>query len=315
MEEILLPDLRICDAHHHLWDVPHASYPHPYMMDDLRADLASGHRIEKTVFVECRSGYLDEGPEAFRSVGEPEFVVRHEPDGLIAGIVGWVDLRIPEVDDVLDALTEAGSGRFRGIRQITVWDADPEVPLARPNPPGMLTDPAFSAGFAALGRRGLSFDAWLYHPQIPELTALARRHPDVVIIVNHLAGPLGVGSYRGHHDEVIADWQRAMTDLATCANVFVKLGGLGSPCFGKGWEERAVEVSSDEIAKEFGPEIRWCIEHFGADRCMFESNFPPDKMSFSYATIWNVYKQIVADASHSEKEALFFDTAVRAYRI
>jgi predicted TIM-barrel fold metal-dependent hydrolase len=316
MEAILEPDLPICDPHHHLWgDEPHTTYPHPYRIDALEADVHSGHNVVKTVFVECRTHYRTEGPEAFRSVGEVEFVVRSDPSGFIAGIVGSADLRLPEVADVLDALGEASAGRFRGIRQITVWDADPGVSLARPNSPGMLAEPAFDRGLDALARKGLIYDAWLYHPQLPELVAAARAHPDLSIVLNHLGGPLGVGHYRDDPEEVRVNWRRAMTELATCENVAIKLGGLGSACFGRGWEERPEGASAEEIADSFGDDIRWCIATFGADRCMFESNFPADKGSFSYATIWNAYKRIVADASPDEKRALFCDTASRVYRV
>jgi predicted TIM-barrel fold metal-dependent hydrolase len=314
-EEILEPDLVICDPHHHMWDTPHSSYPHPYPVGELMRDVRSGHRIEKTVFIECREHYRSEGPEAYRSVGEVEYVVSSEPDGFIAGIVGFVDLRSPEVEGVLEALVEAGAGRFRGIRQISVWDADPTIPLARPNDPGMILDPAFGAGLAALGRAGLSFDAWMYHPQLDELTDLARANPEVAIILNHFGGPLGIGSYADHQPEVRERWRASMAALARCPNVTVKLGGVGSPFFGKHWDEVPGGVSSDVIADAVGDHFRWCIEHFGVDRCMFESNFPADRGAFSYVAIWNAYKKIVAGASESEKRALFHDTATSTYRI
>jgi predicted TIM-barrel fold metal-dependent hydrolase len=314
-EDILDPDLVICDPHHHMWEVPHNSYKHPYPIGELMSDVGSGHRIEKTVFIECRERYRSDGPEAFRSVGEVEYVVASEPRGFIAGIVGFVDLRIPEVKAVLEALVEAGAGRFRGIRQISVWDADPTIPLARPNDAHMLLDPAFRSGLAALGRAGLSFDAWMYHPQLDELTDLARTYPDVSIVLNHFGGPLGIGTYADHQSEVRERWRTSMRMLSGCPNVTVKLGGVGSPFLGKHWDEIPGGVSSDVIADAVGDDFRWCIEEFGVDRCMFESNFPADRDAFSYATIWNAYKKIVAGASESEKRALFHDTATRIYRI
>jgi predicted TIM-barrel fold metal-dependent hydrolase len=312
MEEILEPELIICDPHHHLWDRPGDRY----MMEELRADAGAGHRIEHTVFIDCRTGYRPDGPEAFRPVGETEFVVAADPDGFIAGVVSHVDLRLPEAADVLAAHVEAGAGRFRGIRQINAADPSIEVrPGYTGPPPGLLADPAFRSGFAALGRAGLSFDAWLYHPQIHELTDLARAIPDVTIVLNHLGGPLGQGAYAGRREEMLAAWRPAMKDLAACPGVVLKLGGIGMPLFGMSFHEQPAATTSEDLAAAWGPEIRWCIEQFGADRCMFESNFPVDGASCSYAVLWNAFKRMAAGASPAEKAALFHDTATRAYRL
>jgi L-fuconolactonase len=312
MEEILEPELLICDPHHHLWDRPDDRY----MTEELNADLESGHRIERTVFIECRSGYRVEGPEAFRPVGETEFVVTAEPTGSIAGIIGHADLRLPEVDDVLLAHVEAGKGRFRGIRQMNAWD--PSTDVRRPTsaiPPYLLADPNFRRGFPSLGRAGLLYETFLYHPQIPELTELARTFPEVPIVLDHLGGPVGVGPYQDHRDDVLATWRASLSDLATSPNVTLKLGGIGMPLFGMDWHERAGGASSTEIADAWGENIRWCIEEFGVERVMFESNFPVDKESVGYAALWNGFKIIAADASPPEKAALFHDTAVRTYRL
>jgi L-fuconolactonase len=309
VEEIIDPDLLICDPHHHLWDRPGSRY----MPEELRTDTESGHRIARTVFIECTSGYRTAGPESFRPVGETDFVVAAEPHGFVAGIVGFADLRIPEIDDVLGAHVEAGAGRFRGIRHRSA--RDPSLDALDGPPPGLLSDPAFRSGFAALARRGLSFDAWLYHPQIPELTDLARADPDVLIILDHLGAPLGVGPYSGRRDEVLRIWRSSMQQLATCPNVVIKLGGIGMPIFGMKWHEQPGGATSEEIAAEWGGELLWCIEQFGVDRCMFESNFPVDKVSFSYPVLWNAFKRIAINASPSEKAALFHDTAARVYRL
>jgi L-fuconolactonase len=314
-EEILEPDLVICDPHHHLWDETHGSFGYRYMTEELFADTKSGHHIEKTVFVQCRSGYRTDGPEQFRCVGEPEFVVAAEPSGFIAAIVGFADLRAPELEEVLSALSEAAKGRLRGIRQSTAHDPSPDVLATRSSPPGLMSDPAFGAGFESLARFSLSYDAWLFHPQIPELTALAREHPDVPIVLDHLGAPLGIGPYAARHDEVLLEWRSSLEELATCPNVVIKLGGIGMPLFGKKWHEQAGGASSEEVAAAYGDDIRWCIEAFGVDRCMFESNFPVDRQSFSYAALWNAFKLIAKDASPSEKQALFHDTAARTYQI
>lgn len=312
VEEVLEPDLVICDPHHHLWDRPDDRY----LMDELRADVDDGHRVVATVFVECGSAYRDAGPESMRPVGETDFVVDADPEGLVAGIVGYADLRLPEVGDVLAAHADAGRGRLRGIRHRSAWDAGLEAPPApRNHRPRLLGDPDFRSGFAALGRAGLSFDAWLYHPQIPELTDLARAHDEVPIVLDHLGAPLGVGPYAGRRDEVLQTWRTSMRALAACPNVMLKLGGIGMTVMGMHWHERPGGATSPELAAAWGAEIRWCIETFGVERCMFESNFPVDRVSCSYRTLWNAFKLMVTDASPSEKAALFHDSAWCAYRL
>ena len=304
--------MRICDPHHHLWEHPEK----PYMTAELRADTDTVEEIVKTVFVECGSGYRTDGPEAFRPVGETEFVVAADPDGFIAGIVGFADLTAPEIDDVLAAHVEAGDGRFRGIRHVNAFDASPDVRVSHTNPPeGLLGMEDFRRGFAALGRAGLSFDAWMYHPQLPELVALARAHPDVPIVLDHLGGPLGIGPYAGQRDEVLAWWRGPMAEIATCENVVLKVGGIGMAVFGMGWHKRPGGATAEELAAAWGEPIRWCIEQFGADRCMFESNFPVDKVSCSYATLWDTFRLISDGASPADEQALYHDTASRTYRI
>jgi L-fuconolactonase len=313
MEIALEPDLAICDAHHHLWNRADSRY----LMEELRADTHSGHRVVATVFIECGFGYREDGPEAFRSVGETESVVAVDPDGFIAAIVGNVDLCLPEVEDVLAAHVQASKGRFRGVRYRNARDADPTIPVSANMPAaGALGEtPAFRAGFASLGRAGLSLDVWAYHTQLNGIVELARAEPEVTIVVDHLGGPIGIGPYREQRDEVIALWKRRIVELARCENVVIKLGGVGMPVLGETWHNFPAETTSEQIAVARGPEIRWCLETFGAERCMFESNFPVDKHSCSYLVLWNAFKRVTADLSNSEKSALFYGTAARTYKI
>jgi predicted TIM-barrel fold metal-dependent hydrolase len=320
-EEILEPDLPICDPHHHLWD----HLGSRYLLDELLADTGSGHNVVSTVFVECASMYRAEGPEALRPVGETEFVNgvaamsasgQYGAIRVGAGIVGFADLMLgAAVADVLDAHQQA-SGRFRGIRHAASWDADPRVRNAHNNPPsGILLDPTFRTGFAELAPRGLSFDAWLYHPQIPELTELARAFPDTTIVFDHFGGPLGIGPYEGRQNEIFAQWCADVAALARCPNVYAKLGGLVMPINGFGFHRRERPATSDEIVAATGRYYLHAIDCFGVERCMFESNFPVDRQSCSYSILWNAFKKLVADASPREKRWLFHDTAVRAYRL
>jgi L-fuconolactonase len=311
-EDALDPDLPIVDPHHHLWDHPTSRY----MTEELRADTGAGHNVIKTVFVECASGYRSDGPESHRPVGETEFVVAADPDGFIAGIVGFADLTTPDIDDVLGAHIDAGAGRFRGIRHVNAWDESPEVRASHTNPPpGLLGQDDFRRGFAALGRAGLRFDAWMYHPQLPELVDLARAHPEVPVVLDHLGGPLGIGRHKGRRAEVLEDWRRSMREIASCENVVLKLGGIGMPVFGLGFHKDEGETTSQQLADAWGDEIRFCIEQLGVDRCMFESNFPVDRASCSYVVLWNAFKRIAAGVSDDEKHALFAGTASRAYDV
>lgn len=320
-EEIVEPDRAICDPHHHLWDRAGSRY----LLDELLEDTGSGHNVVSTVFVECASMYRADGPEALRPVGETEFVNGiaamsasggFGPTRACAGIVGFADLTLGEaVGEVLD-LHMARSDRFRGIRHAAGWDADERVRNSHTNPSrDLLLDPTFRTGFGELGRRGLSFDAWLYHHQIPQLTDLARAYPEVTIIFDHFGGPLGIGPYEGRREEIYADWQRNVAELARCPNVYAKLGGLVMPINGFGFHKRDTPATSDELVAVTGRYYRHAIDVFGVERCMFESNFPVDKQSCSYHVLWNSFKKLVADASDTEKQRLFHDTAVEAYRI
>ncbi len=233
-----------------------------------------------------------------------------------AGIVAYAELTLGrEVEQILAAQAETAHGRLRGIRNITARDPNFLASISTPPAFGVMGSDAFRAGFAQLDKFNLSFDAWVYHPQIDEVTDLARAFPQTPIVLNHLGGPLGVGPYRGRRDEVFAEWHGKMKRLATCPNVCVKLGGLGMTLSGFDFNKRAMPLPSEELAKAWGPYVLAVIEAFGADRCMFESNFPPDKNTCSYVTIWNAFKRISARASIEEKRAMFHDTAARFYRL
>ena len=319
VEAPLDPELPICDAHHHLWERP----PNGYLLDDLLQDLRSGHNVVSTVAVECRYAYRKGGAEELRPIGETEFLesmtrrVAADPTiktRIAAAIVGHANLTLGDrVAAVLEEHMAASPNHFRGIRHSAIWDASDT--LRSDAHQGLLTDSHFRRGFAWLGKLNLSFDAWLYHPQLPELADLARAFPHVTIILNHIAAPLGVGPYAGKRDAVFQVWSRGVAGLASCPNVVVKLGGVGSLRSGFDWHERAVKPSSAELAAALRPYFEWCIETLGADRCMFESNFPVEKLSTSYVNLWNSFKRITQEYSAAERAALLHDTAARIYRI
>jgi len=341
-EPILEPELPIVDPHHHLWDRPTAILKNlppsdhgfmdiirdipRYLLDELLTDLNSGHNVVATVYMECGAMYRAGGPDALRCVGETEFVNGvaamsasgiYGPARACAGIVGHVDLRYDGVEDVLRSHIAAGHGRFRGIRQSCSWDADPNVlgPLHGRVPEGLYRDAAFRRGFVCLAKLGLSFDAWLLEPQLPDLIDLAHAFPDTIIVLDHVGTPLGIGAYQGRREERFGIWRDNIKTLAKCSNVHVKLGGLPMPF--AGWRKRMAEPlpSSEALAEQWNPYIETCIEAFGPKRGMFESNFPVDRFGTDYASLWNAFKRLAAGYSSAEKTALFSGTAKRAYRL
>ena len=321
-EEILDPGQRIVDPHHHLWERPGWRY----RLDDILADIRTGHDVRATVLVQARAFHRADGPEELRPVGETQYaagVAAMCESGIYgdvrvcAGIVGFADLtRGAAAGTVLDAHIAAGNGRFRGIRHIATWDPDPEMlnPAYTPAE-DMLDSAGFRAGIAEMAKRGLSFDSWMYFHQIPKLAALARAFPQVPMVLNHCGGILGIGGYAGKRDEVFSTWSANMRDLATCANVMVKVGGLGMRLPGLGLEQGEIAPSSAMLAEAWKPWMDTCIQTFGASRCMFESNFPVDKGGYGYAAGWNAFKRIAAGASAEEKADLFWRSATRFYRL
>jgi L-fuconolactonase len=321
-EEIIEPGLEIVDPHHHLWD--HDDYR--FLLGELLADTGSGHNITRTVFIECGSIYRADGPVEMRPVGETEFVNgtaamsasgRYGATRLCSGIVGHADLRLGDgAARVLEAQIAAGNGRFRGIRHSVTWDASDMLPRARTNPPkGQMLDPTWRAGFARLSPLNLTFEAWLYHPQLPDLADLARAFPQTTIILNHVGGPVGIGPYKGKEAETFARWKTGIAEVAKSPNVVVKLGGLGM-LFGMfDFYARETPPSSTDLATAYKPYIETCIAAFGVNRSMFQSNFPPDGVSSSYPILWNAFKRLAAGYSSSEKTELFSGTAKRVYRL
>jgi predicted TIM-barrel fold metal-dependent hydrolase len=321
-ETILDPKLPIVDPHHHLWDRDGWRY----LLPDLLDDTNSGHNIVATVFIQARSMHRATGPVELQPVGEVEFangVAAMSASGsygkirVCAGIVGHADLMLgSRIEPVLAALAGAGGDRFRGIRHTTTWDADSSVGnpeyVTRPH---LMAEANFREGFTVLGRLGLSFDAWLFHPQIDELASLAQAFPDVRIVLNHVGGPIGIGPYAGRRDEVFASWAASIKRLAAHKNVHVKLGGLGMRLGGFGFHEQPEPPSSEVLANAWRPYIETCVEAFGASRAMFESNFPVDKGSYSYPVFWNACKLLAKGATGAERADLFSGTAARFYRL
>jgi L-fuconolactonase len=339
-EAILEPGLPIIDPHHHLWDWPAALLAAApdhgfttvvrramrYLLPEFLSDLNSGHNIRATVFVQCGAMYRADGPEAFKPIGETEFVNgvaamcasgTYGPIRACAGIVGHVDLTAgAAVSEVLEAHLKTAAERFRGIRHAASYDADSNVlgPLVRVGA-GLFTQKTFREGYAQLGKYGLSFDAWLLEPQLPELIDLVRAFPHIPVVLDHVGTPLGLASYQGRREERFAAWRDNIRKLAALPNVSVKLGGLAMAFCNFPSFLQSPAASSAQLAAEWRPYIETCIEAFGANRCMFESNFPVDMGSCTYPVLWNAFKLLSKQYTADERTALFSGTAQRFYRL
>lgn len=318
-EEPIEPERPICDPHHHLWDHPSDSY----LLPELLEDTQSGHNVVSSVFVECSSMYRKDGPLEMRPVGETEFVNgiaemsasgRYGEFEACKGIVGFADLALGcGVGSVLDEHKRLSS-RFRGIRHAAGWDASGKIRNSHTNPPeSLFLFDEFRAGFQELANREMTFDAWLYHHQIPELTDLAKTFPTTTIIFDHFGGPLGIGPYAGKGDEIFEQWSVDVTELAKCPNVYPKLGGIVMPINGFGWHKNERPANSDEVVFATERYHQKAIQLFGPERCMFESNFPVDKQSCAYSILWNAFKKIARKYNEHDKQRLFHDTAVDVY--
>jgi predicted TIM-barrel fold metal-dependent hydrolase len=331
-EDALEPQLPIIDPHHHFWDTPERD-PHRYLLEDLAADV-KGHNVRQTVFIECGSMYRADGPEEFRVVGETEFVQgiaaecasgRYGDLRAAAGIVGTVDMRLGDrAAPVMEAHLAASRQRFRGIRHGAAWTEPGVLPTGSAAPRAsnrpaivqhLLLDSNFRRAYACLQNYGLTFEGWVYHPQIAELTDLAKAFPDTTIIFNHLGGPIGVGQYSGRRNEVFTAWKTAVAELAKCPNVVAKVGGIQMVVNGYGWHERKQPPTSDELLAVNREWYLYTIDRFGPARCMFESNFPVDRLSCSYTVVWNQFKKLTKGFSASERSAMFHDMAMRVYRL
>ena len=314
-EKAVEPGLPIIDPHHHLWDDLTNPLAVEYLMPQLQADMDGGHRVVATVYAECTSHWRTSGPAEFRPVGETEWVASLVvPAGVMAGIIGYADLRRGrQARAVLEAHRDAGAGRFSGVRHSTSWDPHPDVPnTAREVPPHTLVSAEFIEGVRLLGEMGMTFDAWMYFPQLPDLAELAGRAPGTTIVLDHMGGPLGIGYYASRRDEVLATWRNNLRAVARHPNVVLKVGGLGFPYFLT--EDAAAGLrGSDELVEYWRPVVEFVIETFGPERCMFESDFPVDAHATDYVTLWNAFKKLSAPYSPSERSALHRGTAARIY--
>jgi predicted TIM-barrel fold metal-dependent hydrolase len=324
-EAPLEPDLPIVDAHHHLWPTPMTPQMEAYGPDALLADkTAAGHNIVATVFVEAHARYRPDGPPSLRPVGETEYADQVGRDcdlkggraaGACSAIVATADMMLGEaVEEVLVAHREAAPDRLRGIRHLIAYDPDFAVmPGSRP---GVMAEPAFRAAFGRLAAHGLSYDAWVMHPQLAEVAELAAAFPEAAIVLDHVGAPMGIGRYADGGADAFAEWRQGLAKVAAQPNVVLKLGGLNMPLTGLGAPASAAKPwTSERLAEIQGRHLLTAIDLFGPSRCMFESNFPVDRMSTGACVLWNGFKRVAAGFSADEKAELFSGVAMRTYRL
>ena len=322
-EPILEPDIRIIDSHHHLFDRP----PLRYMLDEYLADARAGHRIVASVYVETMAFARPDGPTLLRPLGEIEFANGIGAIGasgvygdcrVCAGIVGYADLRLgDQVAELLDRALETAPDRLGGVRQVAIEDPTGASYrfITHPPPSGIMQSPGFRPGLRQVARRGLTFDAAVFHHQLPDVIDLADAFPDVTIVVDHCGHAMAMDRDEQGRAEVFRAWRTLLLELARRPNVVCKVGGLGMPFWGFRFEEREDAVGYLELATAWRPYVETTIEAFGPTRCMMESNFPPDGRSGGFVPTWNALKHIVRAASPGEKHDLFYETVARVYRL
>ena len=311
----------IIDAHHHLWPGAHVGGD-DYLLEQLHGDTASTEGVVATIFMECGVGYRTDGPDHLKPVGEVEFVASvadasDAADGPpIVGIVGSADLTLPveQLDEVLDAQVAAGGGRFRGIRDALASAPEgAKLLIAGRNAPGKSADPDFRRGVQHLGSRGLTYDSWHYHTQNQDFRDLVDACGDTTIVLDHFGTPLGAVE---DLDEIFPRWQADITSIAALPNVVAKIGGLAMPDNGFGWHMDPENFPNAETV--VAAQERWylhTIEAFGPERCMFESNFPVDRLSLDYSTYWDACRIMAARYSSADQAAMFAGTAARVYAL
>lgn len=319
-EDVIDPERRIIDPHFHFF----TGRGHEFLAASFLALMDQGHNVSGAIHVEANADFFADGGAAgeLRFVSGQAAAVRALQAGrprirdFVAGMVGYVDLRGAHIDEEIDALIEASGGLLRGIRNSAAWDPDPDVRNGHTDPPaGLLADAGFRRGLSRLAGRGLTYDAYVYFPQLPELVEVAQSVPELSIVCDHLGGLIGVGGYKGRHSDYFEQWKKNITALARCPNVSIKLGGVAMSPVGFGWHKREKPLGSEEYAAHYAPWFDHAMDRFTPERCMFESNFPVDGVALSYRTLWNAFKRLAGDYSESEKSALFYDTARRVYRL
>ena len=294
----------------------------PYLPEDFQRDTAQ-HNVVAGVF----TPYSWSFKSMTELANETQFVEdlfnrRDERVKVELGaIVGNAHLEnLTELDQLLKG-HKCASPKFRGIRDMIDWNDDPMI-HSHARRRDIHLDPAWLQGFERLAEHELFFDAFVYHEQLPIMDNLAKRFSDTQLILSHMGMPLGaMGPYASYgknaasRENTLKIWQEGIAKLAQNPNVVVKLTGLFLPALGWGFHQRNDTPNKDEIIEKLQPLVDFTIEQFGPDRCMFGSHFAPEKVSISYAMLYDVIKTMIKDRPIEEQIALLSGNARRVYNI
>jgi L-fuconolactonase len=275
------------DAHHHLWDPRARDYPwmappaldpirRPYGLEDLRERTAAAG-VDRTVLVQTVS---EEAETA-------EFLaLAAASGGLIAGVVGWVDLAAPDVAEALARLRALPGGeRLVGVRHQVQDEPDPD----------WLSRPAVRKGLRAVAEAGLVYDLLVLVPQLPAALAAVRDLPEGRFVLDHAAKPpIATGA--------LEPWAGGLAELAGQANLSCKLSGLVTEAAWDDWDAARIRPYADHVLASFGPE-----------RVMFGSDWPVCELAASYAEVRALADELLEGLSHGERDAALEGTATDVY--
>lgn len=287
-----------------------------YLPANLRADWGSyADRVDGVVHVQA----MWEGRKHIDKVGETRWLAAIDPEGtIIKAMVGEAQLDAPDLDAVLDAHAQA-SDRFVGIRDsLSHSPARGVFDFARSGE--LMRDDRWRRGFAELGARDLTFDAWCYHHQLRDLASLVRDIPQTRVVVCHLGSPVGVaGPYAGvgttpaEREAIESEWRASIAELAAVDHVQFKISGMLMPIIGFGYERWEVPMSQQEYVDRVGPFIQYMLDTVGIERCLFGSNFPMDKVSIRYETVIAGLDELLGNFELEPREGFWAGNARRFY--
>ena len=325
-EELIDPEVAVVDPHFHLM-----SAPFRYDLYQWVADLSSGHQVIATVHTQAgQAHHRTAGPDHLKPVGETEFLlgvvdsVERQPGGpeVCTGIIGGGDLTrgAGAVAELLDAHIALARERFKGVRMNLFWSYTKDGSMVPVDGSGDIVE-RLREGVNELTQRNLSLDLICYHSNLLQVARIAASFPNTTVVVNHLGTIVDTRSSPAARQVMIDAWREGIDAISSHPNVRMKLGGCANPVVGHSMPEmlafrkRSKPATSEELAAAYSPWVDYVVKRMGSQRCMFESNFPLDKGSCSYRTLWNAFKRLSRQYPPEARRALLSQTAIDTYRL